>query len=517
MELETRAIHKNRTPITAFSQMVTEEDYNLPEYKPDIMSIIKSRGCVSVEEIIPEEDHVMIQGRLTFEVLYQGEGIRPVIDCLKGNMSFRERVNVEGLRPTDHVVVSTNVEDLGVVVINSRKLSLRGLTDVHAIVTGSEEAEFPMASDYPPKYQIRREEHTILKHLEQKRDRMRFKQEITLPKEKDTIQTILWQDVHLEQIGIRQNSDGIELSAMMCIFALYRSEKEEMTWYETSIPVTDHMNCDIPGADGFYQLKMVAVQTSLEAREDLDGEMRNLAAECFADVEATIWQEEKIELLQDAYCMTGELHMHRHREEVWQMAMKNEAQISGEADQQLPDTKEALFLCHGQGDVQLQEVKSVAGSIHVSGTCFAEVLYLTTEESMPLACAKIAIPFSGEVEAGGIQEGDYIDVDASLYRLQCSLVDSGNLHCRGEISLQLMAFHREEIMVPDDVVEEPLDLDALQKQPGMIGYVVKRGDMLWDIAKRFHTTRQDLIDANELSGEELTPGQKLLIMKHIYI
>ena len=33
--------------------------------------------------------------------------------------------------------------------------------------------------------------------------------------------------------------------------------------------------------------------------------------------------EEKIELLQDAYCMTGELHMHRHREDVWQMAMKN--------------------------------------------------------------------------------------------------------------------------------------------------------------------------------------------------
>ena len=80
-----------------------------------------------------------------------------------------------------------------------------------------------------------------------------------------------------------------------------------------------------------------------------------------------------------------------------------------------------------------------------------------------------------------------------------------------------MAFHKEEMMIPDDVVEEPLDLDALQKQPGMIGYVVKKGDELWDIAKRYHTTRQDLIDTNQLSGEELSPGQKLLIMKHIYI
>ena len=517
MELETRVIHKNRTPISAFSQMVTEEDYNLPEYKPDIMAIIKSRGTISVEEIVPEDDHVMMQGKLTFEVLYQGEGAHPVIDFIKGSMPFRERVNVEGLQATDHVVVSTNVEDMGVVVINSRKLSLRGLTDIHVTVTGSEEAEFPVASTYPPAYQIRREEHTVLKLLEQKRDRMRFKQEISLPKEKDTIQTVLWQDVHLEQTSMRQMGDGIELSAMMCVFVLYRSEKDEVTWHETCIPVTDHVNCDIPGTDGFYQMKLVSVQTSVEAREDLDGEMRNLAAECFADVEATVWQEEKIELLQDAYCMTGELHMHRHREDVWQMAMKNEAQLTGEVNQPLPDTKEALFLCHGHGEVQLQEVKSVAGSIHVAGVCYGEVLYLTTEEAVPFSCAKISIPFSGEIEAGSIQEGDYIDVDASLNRFQCSLVDSGNIHCRGEISLQLMAFHKEEIMVPDDVVEEPLDLDALQRQPGMIGYVVKKGDILWDIAKRFHTTQQELMETNELSGEDLSPGQKLLIMKHIYL
>ena len=517
MELETRVIHKNRTPLTAFVQMVTEEDHNLPEYKPDIMSIIKSRGVASMEEIMPEEDHVMIQGRLTFEVLYQGEGNPATIDCIKGSMSFRERVNVEGLRPTDHVVVSANVEDLGVIVINSRKLSLRGLTDIHVIVTGSEETEFPVVSTYPQQYQIRQEEHTVLKLMEQKRDRMRFKQEISLPKEKDAIQSLLWQDVHLEQMSIRQNSDGIELAAMMCIFALYRSENEEFTWHETCVPVTDHIDCDIPGSDGFYQMKLVSMQTAVEPREDLDGEMRNLAAECFVDVEATIWQEEKIELLQDAYCMTGELHMHRHKEDVWQMAMTNEAQLTGEASLQLPDTKEALFLCHGQGDVQIGEVKSVAGSIHVSGLCFAEILYLTTEESVPLSCAKVSIPFSGEIEAGGIQEGDYIDVDATLYRLQSSLVDSGNLHCRAEIALQLMAFHKEEMMIPDDVVEEPLDLDALQKQPGMIGYVVKKGDELWNIAKRYHTTAQELIDTNQLASDELVPGQKLLIMKHIYL
>ena len=517
MELEKRLIHKNKAPITSYAQMVTEEDYNLPEYKPDIMSIIKSKGNVFVDEVMPEEDHVSLQGRLTFEILYQGEGGKSTVDCIKGSMPFHERVSVEGVTQGDSVIVSTNVEDMGVVVINSRKLSLRGLAEVHISVVGAEEIELPVVSTFPPEYQVRQEEKTILKLLEQKRDRMRMKQEISLPKEKENVESLLWQDVHLEQVNMRQNGDGIELSAMMCLFALYRSEQEEFTWYETSIPVTDRITCEIPGTDGFYRIKMISTQTSLEAREDLDGEMRNLVAECFVELEITVWQEEKIELLQDAYCMTGELQIHRHKEETWQMAMKNEAQLSFETTQQLPGTKEALYLCNGQADVRLQEVTSVAGSIAVSGVCYVEVLYLTTEESMPLACAKFTVPFQGEIEAGGIMEGDYIDVDASLHRLQCSLVDSANILCRGKVALQLVAFHKEEMQVPDDLIEEPLDLEALQKQPGMIGYVVKDADDLWDIAKKFHTTKQELMETNQLMAEEITAGQKLLVMKHIYL
>lgn len=515
MELEKRVIHKNKTPITVFSQLVMEDDYNLPEYKPDILNIIKSKGCIYLEEIVPEDEHVTLQGKLTFDVLYQGEGHAKQVDCLRGNIPFRERVNVEGLQASDNVMVSSQVEDMGVVVINSRKLSLRGLVDISLSVAGSQETELPVATDCPKEYQIREQEHTVLKLMEQKKDRMRVKQEISLPKEKDNIESVLWQDIRLEQMSVRQGGDGVEISAMMCIFVLYKSQKGELEWYETSLPATDHVGCEIPGSDGFYQIKTLSTQTSLEAREDLDGELRNLAAECFVELEITVWQEETVKLLEDAYCMTGELQVHRHKEDMWQMAMKNQAQLSVEKTWELAEGKEALYLCNGQAEVRLQDVKAVDGSIHVSGVCNVEVLYLTTEETVPLACAKFTVPFSGDVEAGGIREGDLIDVEASLYRLQCSLADGSNLLCRGEIALWLMAFHKEEWMVPDDLVEEPLDLDCLQRQPGMIGYVVKAGDDLWDIAKRFHTTKQELMETNQLNGENVSEGQKILVMKHI--
>lgn len=517
MELEKTVIHKNKTPRIAGSQLVLEDDYNLPEYKPDIMCIIKSKGTAQIEEVIPEEEHVILQGKLFFEVLYQGEARSSLLDCLKGSISFRERVNVEGVAAEDNVMVSPQVEDMGVVVINSRKLSLRGLVDVNLFVSGSEEAELPVAESYPSTYQVREQEHRVLKLLEQRKDRMRIKQEISLPKEKGNIQRVLWQEVRLEQTNMRQSGDGVEMSAMMSVFVLYQSEKEEMVWYETSVPVADRISCEMPGNDGFYQVKPLSNQTSLEPREDLDGELRNISVEGLLELEVSIWQEETVKLLEDAYCMTGELHIHRHKEEMWQMAMKNQVQLQAEETRTLQEGKEAVCLCNGQGDVWIQEVRAMNGLIHISGICHVEVLYLTMEETQPLACEKIALPFSGDVEAGNIGEGDFIDVDVSLYRLQCSLVDGSHILCRGEVALQLLAFRRKEWMVPDELVEEPLDLEALQKQPGIIGYVVKRGDDLWDIAKRFHTTKQELMDTNRLSADTIQEGQKILVMKHIYL
>ena len=49
----------------------------------------------------------------------------------------------------------------------------------------------------------------------------------------------------------------------------------------------------------------------------------------------------------------------------------------------------------------------------------------------------------------------------------------------------------------------------------MVGYVVKPGEELWDIAKQFYTTSEAIAETNQLEEETLVPGQILLIMKEM--
>lgn len=64
-----------------------------------------------------------------------------------------------------------------------------------------------------------------------------------------------------------------------------------------------------------------------------------------------------------------------------------------------------------------------------------------------------------------------------------------------------------------DLKMEPIDMGEVEKRPGVIGYIVKDGDDLWSLAKRFNTTMDGICQVNELPDEKLKVGDRILIFK----
>ena len=67
----------------------------------------------------------------------------------------------------------------------------------------------------------------------------------------------------------------------------------------------------------------------------------------------------------------------------------------------------------------------------------------------------------------------------------------------------------------EKVEEKPLDMKKIQSMPGITVYMVKPGDTMWDIARRFYTTVEEIEELNELSEEEIESGQPLLLVKKV--
>ena len=127
MELSRVKIHRKQEIGSAVSQITLDDDYNVPDYRPDIVKVLKEKGELRFDEVKAGSGVVWVKGSLSFRVLYRSEQASGKISCLKGEIPFQEKLNVDGLQEYEKVTAAGEIEDITIGVINSRKLNVRAV------------------------------------------------------------------------------------------------------------------------------------------------------------------------------------------------------------------------------------------------------------------------------------------------------------------------------------------------------------------------------------------------------
>ena len=136
-------------------------------------------------------------------------------------------------------------------------------------------------------------------------------------------------------------------------------------------------------------------------------------------------------------------------------------------------------------------------------------------DDMPLYSMEGMLPFTHVIEAQGIQEGCSYYLQAELEQLSTMMADSNELEIRAVLGLNVLVQQPMEEQIIEQIEEKPLDMEKIQSMAGITVYMVKPGESMWDIAKRFYTTKGEIIRMNELEDDLVTPGQPLLLVKNI--
>ena len=151
LELEKVKIHRIQQNGTAVSQITLDDDYNVPDYRPDIMKVLKENGELRFDEVKAANKAVWVKGSLVFHILYRCEQSDGKISCLKGEIPFQEKLNIDGLQENGEVHAAGEIEDLTVGVINSRKLSIRAVVVLRASAEEQVLEEFTSRLELPGK------------------------------------------------------------------------------------------------------------------------------------------------------------------------------------------------------------------------------------------------------------------------------------------------------------------------------------------------------------------------------
>ena len=518
MELVRKNIHMNRQKGKAVSQITLDDDYNIPESMPDVGMIIQEKGSMEINEVKVEAGRVRIKGGLHFFVLYMDDSPESGLHSIQGQIPFEEMMNVENAKDGDSLQLKWMLEDISAALINSRKLSIKTILTLELAVEELFDEEVPVDVEGCDSIQVKTCHLSTAGLAAQKKDTCRIKDEMILPTNKPNIRELIWQDVTMQGTEIRLSEGEVLLKGELVVFVLYEGEEEQgkAYWLEQILPFSNHV--DVGGCrEGMLgNIELNLAHSDLEVKPDYDGELRILNLDAVLELDIQIYEEQHLSMICDLYSPVKELELITTPAVYENLLIYNGSKCRVSERMKTGNHQiQILQICHSSGEIKVDESTVTPEGLLVEGVVSVQVLYITSDDTHPFLCLKGAIPFEHLIEVPGMEEDCVYHLQTSLEQLSVNMVSSEELEVKAGILINALVLKREHMQHIERVEEKPLNLDEIKALPGVLIYVAQPADTLWDVAKAYHTTMDQICSLNHLSGPDIKPGQKLLLVKQM--
>jgi hypothetical protein len=509
-------IHMNRMKGKIVSQITLDDDINIPDRLPDIGNKIAENGDIQLDAIKVSHNKVATKGKLRFKMMYKAIGTELDIHKLEGSIAFDEVINMEGIEDGDTISVDLVIDDLNVSVINSRKICVKAIVTVIAIAENICDEEFAVDID---------DEHVeyitdsveITQIAMRKKDLLRIREEINLSTDKLNINEIIWNTANMCNQHIKVLEDKIVVSGEIIIFVLYTADDGPLQWVDANVPfngIIELLGCS---EEMIPNVEMKLNSVDIEIRPDYDGEQRMLQLDGIVNVDIKLYEEQQFNIIKDAYSHTKDLVLNTKSTEYENLLMKNltKCKIVEKVQTKSIDGTHIMQVCSCVSEVKVDDITIVEDGLMVEGAMEVSILYICSADNNPLCCIKEDMPFSQKIEVANIKNESIYNVKAFTEQIQANMTGTDEIEVKANIMLDCIVFDKLSKDVITEMEEKDYDMEMISELPGIVGYVTKKGDTQWSVAKKFYTTVESLRSINELKNDELQSGQMLLVVKKI--
>lgn len=515
MELKQHLIHRKYRKAEAKTQLSIGEDYSVPEGKPDIASILQKKSELLVEEVHTEKGKVRIHGLLKVWVLYLAERSNEIINCLEMEFPYDEVLYIEGAASGDHLKIDWNMEDLRVNIVHPGKLSVRGLVTLRANVMGKESHLVTENIEDGPDVFVQRESFAMAEPVIERRESYRIRDEVVLPVNKPNVQNVLWKDIQLRGLELCAQEGRLAIKGEALLFVLYQGEEDggQIQWLEQTVPF--HGTLDVTGlnAEMFGIPEVEISHQNVELKPDYDGEMRMFQMEIVLDIHMHMYEEHTGYVLKDAYSTKEQLQLQKEEISCEKLKLCNQTKCRISGTEKIEDDRKILQILGHQAQLWGRHSKVTEQGILQEGTLEVQVLYITDSDRQPFGTAAVSVPYSHLVEVPGMQKEDRWKMTENVEQLMLAMPQSDRLEVRGVLSFHICVMQQCRLENVTNIAGEPYDQDEYKNRPGMVIHFVQPKETLWSIAKNQHSTVEEIKKLNELTADEVVPGQKLLLLK----
>lgn len=501
------------------SQILIEGDIIVPDIKPDIEHILRVCGNIVIDDVKTEDGRISFKGSINIGVLYQAKKSDKLIHSMTSSIPIDDIMNIEGVTKDSTVNLTTMLEHLENKLINDRKISVKAVITADANIENEAMCDVIKDIDANPAIQTKKGSMKVNNTIENKKDRFVIKEELALSGGKPNIRELLQSDIMICDKEIKVMEGKVWVKGKICMSTLYIGDNDEsiIELMEHEVPFNGYIEAKNAMPDMIANVKLNVETQEVHVMPDDDGEDRVFDTEIVVGADMKVMNSEEVEIVEDAYSISKPIEITREKIQYPQFVGKNNTESSVKEvitiDGVYPDMMQVEKVW---GTVALDDVELIQDKLVAEGVINLEILYIAKDDKSPVDVITHSVPFKQEIEVKGARDDMSVDVEVEIENISFNMLSEREVEIR--VALDFDVFVTKEVNgeIITEMVMSDNGAEMLKPTASVIIYVIQKGDTLWNIAKKYNTTVEDLTILNEIENpDKIYAGQKLLILKKI--
>ena len=480
-----------------------EEDFIVPDIKPDILNTIRTNGTVCIYKKEVMDGKVRIEGSINVYIMYLADDETSSIRSLNTTLSFSQTIDFERVKEGMLLEDKIALKSLEAKVINGRKVNVRAMLDLDLKIVSNEELEFVKEIDDIKDAQTLDRSITLNSLLGSGFTKVYAKDTIVIDS-LDNLAEIMKVDFTIINKETKISYNKVLVKADACVKMVYLTEDNRICTTSNLIPVmgfidmpdvTDENICDVQ-----YEIKNLLVKPN-------NIEEHSIYVEAELEINARVYQSREMNIIEDLYSPSVNL-------------VYKQKQIQAVAQKEMVrDTcsiREKQFISE-IGNRKIYDVdinpRVINQTILKNRILYEGELELNflfeAEGSSRVGTKSMTLPFTFNMDCMGAIPTSKIETNIEITLQDFTIMPDESIDIKIDLEFLVNLSNSQNMQVIEEV---NVDETTQNERYSLIIYFVKPGDTLWKIAKKFRSTISNIATINGIEDEnKINVGQQLFI------
>lgn len=504
MELELERTELDGFTVVLVTTVTQEETIEsiVPDACPDLLDVCDTEGVVCLHRKEAVDGRVELSGTIHALLLCRPDG-EAGLRQLEVDLPFTCTADSADINPNCHIVAEPRLRGADARLVNPRKVLVRADLAMD-IQVYAQTMDWACACVLEPEQagveQLSESCETCVTVCVQEKP-FTFSDELTLAGSRPEAEALLKWRVTLECGEAKVIGSKLIFKGNAKLQVLYRCVDGGLSTGEFDLPISQLIEITGAGEEAMCQVQLILTDLECEL-DDEDGRTISLTMGLLA--QAVVREERSLVLLTDLYSTVYDLDTQIKTLTLNRIADRGEREIA------VRELLETGIVPQDVMDayITFADVTQSREGERVSLTASVNVNLLCRAESGDITAVTRTIPVTCPIE---LPEGSRCSCRCSCTAPVYAAPSSSGVEVRFPVRFGWLAMASNKCAAVGTVTFDENAPKDHTGQPSIVLRMVSGGERLWDIAKSYGTTAQDVMQANALDDEELPEGQLLLI------